>query len=104
MAVIHLSLENFDSEVMESSVPVLVDFWATWCAPCRMLAPIIEELSEELTDVKVCKVDVDEEEELSARYGVMSIPTLLVFKDGKLAKQTVGFQSKEKLIDLIKNA
>ena len=75
MAVLHLTKENFESEVLKSDKKVLVDFWATWCGPCQMVSPIIEELGEELTDVKVCKVDVDKEPEISIQYNIMSIPT-----------------------------
>ena len=79
MAVLHLTKENFESEVLKSAKKVLVDFWATWCGKCQMVSPIIEELGEELTDVKVCKVDVDKEPEISIQYNIMSIPTLIVF-------------------------
>lgn len=88
----HLTIEDFDSEI--SSGTVLVDFWATWCGPCRMLAPILEQLEAENSDIKICKVNVDEQPELSKRFGVLSIPTLILFKDGKQADKSVG------LIDL----
>ena len=78
MAVLHLTKENFESEVLKSDKKVLVDFWATWCGPCQMVSPIIEELGEELTDVKVCKVDVDKEPEIFIQYNIMSIPTLII--------------------------
>ena len=84
MAVIHLTLENFEAEVIQSDKPVLVDFFAPWCGPCRMLSPIIDEIAEERTDVKVCKINTDEQEELAMRFGIMSIPTLIVFKTVKL--------------------
>lgn len=87
MAVLHLTKENFESEVLKSDKKVLVDFWATWCGPCQMVSPIIEELGEELTDVKVCKVDVDKEPEISIQYNIMSIPTLIVFENGEIAKR-----------------
>jgi len=91
---------NFNEEVLQSEVPVLVDFWATWCAPCRMLGPVIDELAEE--GYKVGKVNVDEEPELAKEYNVMSIPTVLVFKNGKVTASSVGVQPKETLEDMVK--
>ena len=102
MAVIHLTEANFDKEVLGADVPVLVAFWAPWCNPCRMLSPIIEEIAEENTDIKVCKVNIDEASTLSDRYGVMSIPTLILFKDGKIAAKSVGTKQKPELIDFIR--
>lgn len=93
---------DFDKEVLQSEVPVLVDFWATWCMPCKMLAPVIEELAAEAKDYKVGKVDVDQEPELARKYRVMSIPTVLVFKNGEVAASSVGVQSKEALENLLK--
>lgn len=90
--MIHLTIDNFDSEIANGKV--LVDFWATWCGPCRMLAPILDTLEEENKDIKLCKVNVDEQPELAKRFGVMSIPTLILFKNGKQADKSVG------LIDL----
>ena len=95
---IKLTVSNFEQEVLESDKPVLVDFWATWCGPCRMLAPTVSAIAEEKADsLKVGKVDVDEEPELARRFGIMSIPTLILFKEGKPVKQTMGFQPKEAL-------
>lgn len=90
-----LSEDNFESEVLKSDIPVLVDFWATWCGPCKMLAPTIAKIAEEKTGVvKVCKLDVDEEPEIAAQYGISSIPTLKVFKNGEVVKSSVGVQPK----------
>ena len=99
MAEVILTKENFETEVLKSEIPVLVDFWATWCGPCMMLSPVIAELAEEFEGkVKVGKVNVDEQNELAMQYRVASIPTLLLFKDGKLEKTTVGFMPKASLI------
>lgn len=90
-----LSESNFEQEVLKSEIPVLVDFWATWCGPCRMLAPTIAKIAEEQAGkVKVCKLDVDEEPEIAARYGIASIPTLMVFRSGVVVKASVGVQPK----------
>ncbi len=89
MAVINITLENFEAEVIKSEKTVLVDFWAPWCGPCRMLSPVVDEIGEERTDIKVGKVNVDEQEELAMRFGIMSIPTLIVFKNGEAVKKTL---------------
>jgi len=90
--------QNFETEVLKSEKPVLVDFWAAWCGPCQMMGPIIEELAEEMGDnYKVGKLNVDENRETAAKYGIMSIPTLIIFKEGKAVKQLVGVQAKETL-------
>ena len=100
MAVINVTLENFEAEVIKSDIPVLVDFWASWCGPCRMLSPIVDQIAEERTDIKVCKVNVDDQEELAMRFGIMSIPTLIVFRNGEVAKKTMGVQPKAAILGL----
>ena len=100
MSVINITLENFEAEVIKSEIPVLVDFWAPWCGPCRMLSPVVDEIANEKTDIKVGKVNVDEQEELAMRFGIMSIPTLIVFKNGEPVKKTMGVQPKAALLGL----
>ncbi len=100
---IELKEDNFESEVIKSEIPVLVDFWATWCGPCKMIAPVVEEIAEELSGkLKVGKVNVDENQSIAANYGIRSIPTLIVFKGGESVDQIIGAQSKEALLDVIK--
>lgn len=101
MAVLKITKDNFENEVLKSDKPVLIDFWASWCGPCRMVAPTIEAVAAEVTDKVVGKVNVDEEPELAQRYGVMSIPTLVVIKNGNVARRTVGVQSKQAILDLL---
>ena len=101
MSVITITKENFNEEVINSAKPVLLDFWASWCGPCRMVAPIVDEIAEERSDVKVGKINVDEEPELASRFGVMSIPTLVVMKDGKIANQAVGARPKAQIEALL---
>lgn len=101
MSALNINKSNFQDEVMNSDRPVLLDFWAPWCGPCRMVVPIVEEIAGERPDVKVGKVNVDEEQELARQFGVMSIPTLLVFKEGKLAQKAVGARPKEDLLALL---
>lgn len=101
MSALHITASNFEEEVLKSDKPVLVDFWATWCGPCQMMLPIIEELSDEVTDAKICKLNVDEEKEIAKKYRVMSIPTFLVFKDGKLADTAVGARDKQELLAML---
>ena len=100
MAVIEVTKQNFEQEVLQSDKPVLLDFWAPWCGPCRMVSPIVDEIAEEREDIKVCKANVDEEPELAIRYGISTIPTLLVFKDGQIANKTIGAQPKEHILNL----
>ena len=101
MAVIHLNMENFEEEVLKSAVPVLVDFSATWCGPCQMIAPLIEEIADENPEIKVGKVDIDESTPLALHYGVQSVPTLMVFKGGEIAKQSIGAMPKENILALL---
>ena len=101
MAVINITSANFESEVLHSDKPVLLDFWATWCGPCRMLSPIVDEVAEERGDIKVGKVNVDEQPELAGQFGVMSIPTLLVFEQGKLVNRAVGARPKSGVLSLL---
>ena len=101
MAVVTITKENFEQEVLQSAKPVLLDFWASWCGPCRMLSPVVDEVAEERTDVKVGKVNVDEQPELAGQFGVMSIPTLLVFEQGKLVRQAVGARPKVSVLELL---
>ena len=101
MAVINITSANFESEVLHSDKPVLLDFWATWCGPCRMLSPIVDEVAEERGDIKVGKVNVDEQPELAGEFGVMSIPTLLVFENGKLVNRAVGARPKSGVLSLL---
>lgn len=104
MSTVHVTLSNFREEVLQSDLPVLVDFWADWCAPCMMLAPIIEKISDELDGrVNVCKIDVDQAPDLAATYGVMSIPTLMIFSKGKEVERTVGYMSKEDVLTFVEN-
>ncbi len=99
MAEIIITKENFEQEVINSAIPVLVDFWASWCGPCMMLSPVIAEIAEEFAgEVKVGKVNVDEQGELAAKFGIASIPTVLLFKDGKIADTSIGYVPKDKLI------
>ena len=102
MAVIKLTSENFEEEVIKSSIPVVVDFWAEWCGPCRMQSPIVDDLAEtKQGELKVGKVNVDDEGDLAAKYNIMSIPTLLIFKDGNVVNTAVGLHSKQEILDLI---
>ena len=102
MVVIKLTSENFEEEVIKSSIPVVVDFWAEWCGPCRMQSPIVDDLAETMQgELKVGKVNVDDEGDLAAKYNIMSIPTLLIFKDGNVVNTAVGLHSKQEILDLV---
>ncbi|PKM72118.1 MAG: thioredoxin [Firmicutes bacterium HGW-Firmicutes-16] len=101
MSVITVTSQNYEEEVATSEKPVLIDFWASWCGPCRMLSPIVDEIAEERDDIKVCKVNIDDEQALAGRFGVMSIPTLVVIQNGQLKNKSVGVIPKEKILSLI---
>ncbi|NLO85901.1 MAG: thioredoxin [Clostridiales bacterium] len=101
MAVNKITAQEFDAEVLKSDKPVLVDFYADWCGPCKMVAPIVDEISNESDAYKVCKLNVDDAQDIAARYGVMSIPTLIVFKDGEVSQKTVGVQSKQMIQNML---
>ena len=101
MSVLHINHESFEKIIAQDGKTVLVDFWAPWCGPCRMIAPVLEEVAKERPDVTVCKVDVDEERELALEYGVSSIPTLLVFRDGKVVNQSIGAMPKERILAML---
>ena len=101
MSVVHITKANFDELVMNNPKTVLLDFWATWCGPCRMVAPIVEEIATERDDILVGKINVDEEMELAVQFGIISIPTLVVMKGGELANKAVGYMPKEKILQLL---
>ena len=101
MSVINITSETFQEEVLKSDKPVLLDFWASWCGPCRMVSPVIDEIAGERSDIKVGKVNVDEQQELAAQFQVMSIPTLLVLKDGQVVNKSVGAQPKAKILAML---
>ena len=101
MSTIQLNNGNFEEEVIKSEMPVLVDFWAAWCGPCQMLAPTIDELAAELTEAKVCKVNVDETPELASRYKIMTIPSLLVFRNGEVVNRSIGVKTKKEIKEFI---
>lgn len=101
MSIITITKDNFEAEVVNSDRPVLVDFWASWCGPCRMVSPIVDEIARERTDIKVGKINVDEEQELAVQFQVMSIPTLMLFKGGRMARQAVGAQPKVQILSML---
>ena len=104
MAVVTITTENFEAEVLQSEKPVLVDFWAVWCGPCKMMSPVVDEIAEETDAIKVGKINVDEQMPLAQKYGVMSIPTLILFKNGEVAAQTVGAQPKAAILKMLEEA
>lgn len=101
MAALQVTKDNFEQEVLKSDKPVLVDFWAAWCGPCQMLLPTIEELANEVEHAKICKVNVDEQPELAEKFNVMTIPTLIVIKDGQVVSNSVGVKAKSAILDML---
>ncbi|MCI5766646.1 MAG: thioredoxin [Clostridiales bacterium] len=101
MSVIHINKSNFQNEVLNSEKPVLLDFWAPWCGPCRMVSPVVDEIASERSDIKVVKINVDEEQELAMQFGVMSIPTLVVMKNGKIVNQVTGARPKAQILAML---
>ena len=101
MKVLHINKDNFHKEVLNSEKPVLLDFFASWCGPCRMVSPILDEIAEEREDIKVCKVDIDEQPELASRYRVMSVPTLMVMREGRIVEQSIGAKPKHQILAMV---
>jgi len=101
MSIVTITQNNFNEEVLQSNTTVLLDFWASWCGPCKMLAPVLEEIAAERADLKIGKINVDEQPQLASQFGIMSIPTLLVFRDGKQVNQGIGYMPKENVLKLL---
>ena len=101
MSAVNINNSNFQNEVMHSDKPVLLDFWAPWCGPCRMVVPIVEDIARERSDVKVCKINVDENPELAGQFGVMGIPTLVVMKDGRIVNRSMGAKSRDAILAML---
>ena len=101
MKVLHINKDNFHKEVLNSEKPVLLDFFASWCGPCRMVGPILDEIAEEREDIKVCKVNIDEQPELASRFRIMSVPTLMVLKDGQIMDQSIGAKPKHQILAMV---
>ena len=101
MSVLHITKDTFEAEILKSDKPVLLDFFAVWCGPCKMIAPVLDEIAEEREDIKVCKINVDEEPELAAKYQVMSIPTLFVIKNGEVVNQSLGAKPKAQILAML---
>ena len=101
MKVLHINNDNFQNEVLNSDKPVLLDFFASWCGPCRMVGPILDEIAQEREDIKVCKVNIDEQPELANRFRIMSVPTLMVLKDGQILEQSVGARPKHQILAMV---
>jgi len=101
MAAINISKDNFQKEVIESKVPVLLDFWAPWCGPCRMVSPVLDDIANEVQDIKVCKINSDEQPALAAKFGISSIPTLIVMKSGEIVTSSIGVQPKNSILKML---
>lgn len=101
MGIIELTSESFDAEVLQSDRMVIVDFWATWCTPCRMLTPILEEIAAERPDLKICKINVDDAQDIAEKYSVLTLPILIFFKDGEMIDESIGLISKEQLVSIL---